>query len=208
MADNGALPDGRVLLVEGKDDLHVVRHLFQFSGLTGVCIIDKQGFETLSKSIRAEVLAEGRTAVGILVDANDTLESRWRAISGRLEAADVEAPHKPCANGTIIEIDGKPRVGVWLMPNNQSPGELEDFIADMIPPGDGVWPLSKAYINAIPLSDREFAQRKVMRAKVHAWLATRERPRPMGQSLGLGDLNVDADICKRFVAWLRKLFES
>ena len=208
MSNGGELPDGRVLLVEGLDDFHVVRHLLLFSAFTEVPIVDKQGFEKLAKGIPAEVLAEGRTAVGIVVDANDSLASRWQAISDRLKAAGVAAPTGPSAGGTIIEIDGKPRVGVWVMPNNQRPGELEDFITDMIPPSDRVWPSSKAYIDAIPLSDRKFAEGKILRAKVHAWLATRERPRPMGQSIGVGDLNVDADTCKRFVAWLRQLLES
>ena len=208
MSNGGELPDRRVLLVEGPDDLHVVLQLSRSSGLSEFCIIDTQGFEKLSPRIPAEVRVEGRTAVGILVDANDSLTSRWQAISDRLKAAGVEAPSRPDADGTIIEKDGKPRVGVWVMPNNQRPGELEDFIADMIPPSDLVWPLSKAYIDAIPLSDRKFAEGKILRAKVHAWLATRERPRPMGQSIGVGDLNVDADTCKRFVAWLRQLLES
>ena len=108
--------------------------------------------------------------------------------------------------GTIIDVDGKPRVGVWLMPDNDSPGELEDFFASMIPPSDPVWPLSKAYIDNIPIEHRRFAQRKIRRAKVHAWLATRERPRPMGSAIDAGDLDTNAANGLKFQAWLRELF--
>ena len=62
----------------------------------------------------------------------------------------------------------------------------------MIPPGDPVWPLSEVYIDDIPEEYRRFAQRKILKAKVHAWLATRERPRPMGSAIDAGDLDMNA----------------
>ena len=48
--------------------------------------------------------------------------------------------------------------------------------------------------------------RKTRRAEVHAWLATREKPRQMGQAITARDLDVDSKLCQRFVAWLRRLF--
>ncbi len=93
------------------------------------------------------------------------------------------------------------------MPDNQSPGELEDFIVKMIPDGDPVWPRSKAYINGIPEEDREFKEGKILRAKVHAWLATREEPRKMGLAIKAKDLDIDGGTCASFVAWLRELFK-
>ena len=65
---------------------------------------------------------------------------------------------RPDRDGTIIlETEDLPRVGVWLMPDNESAGELEDFVARMIPGDDPVWPLSESYIEGIPLVDRKFA---------------------------------------------------
>ena len=93
------------------------------------------------------------------------------------------------------------------MPNNRLRGELENFIAGMIPLDDRVWPLSEAYIDGIPQRDRKFASKKGTRAKVHAWLAARSDPRPMGLAIRAGDMNVEADNCRKFVAWLRRMFE-
>ena len=81
-----------------------------------------------------------------------------------------------------------PRVGIWLMPDNQSLGELEDFVAQMIPDNDPVWPLSQDYISRIPEEHREFAENKTSTAEVYAWLATREDPRQMGAAIGARDL--------------------
>ena len=93
------------------------------------------------------------------------------------------------------------------MPDNESGGELEDFVALMIPPEDPVWPRSNTYIDAIPTHDRKFSEHKTTRAKVYSWLATREDPRQMGLAIRTRDLAVDGELCERFAGWLRRLFE-
>ena len=134
-------------------------------------------------------------------------QSRWQAVADKLRSAGIQQPPAtPARNGTIIDVVGKPRVGVWLMPDNASCGELENFFADMIPPGDPVWPLSKAYIGGIPEKHRKFAQGKILRAKVHAWLAARKKPRPMGLAIKARDLDVNVANSREFLAWLRRLF--
>lgn len=194
-----------VLLVEGADDEHVVRHLWgRKNSSSDFEIIDKRGVDPLLDSIRVEVRAPGRRAIGIIVDADDHPEDRWNAISDRLRRAHVTPPSAPAPAGTII--DGRPRIGVWLMPNNQARGELEDFVARMIPEKDAVWPLAQAYVDGIPASERKFASGKMLRAKVHSWLATREFPRKMGMAIGAGDLSVSATDAARLVAWLQRLF--
>ena len=196
----------RVLLVEGPNDKHVVRHLCNsHEEMPKFCILDKEGIEVLLEDIGSEILAPGRKAVGILVDANDDLDARWDAVANRLQEENIEIPSSPELTGTII--DGNPRVGIWLMPNNTSPGELENFVSKMIPDDDPVWPLSEDYIDGIPEADRKFTEKKILRAKIHAWLATREDPRQMGAAIGARDLHTDGTLSTTFANWLRQLFE-
>ena len=195
----------RVLLVEGQDDEHVVRHLSdRHEEMPEFCVLDKEGINNLLQDIGLEILVSGRKAVGILVDANDDLNARWSAVSGRLREEGIEMSGSPKAGGTIQE--GSPRVGIWLMPYNTSSGELEDFVSKMIPDDDPVWPVSQSYIDGIPVAHRKFIGKKIQRAKVHAWLATREDPRPMGAAVGAGDLQVDGQLSTTFADWLPKLF--
>ena len=195
----------RVLLVEGADDEHVVRHLCnRHQAIPEFCIRDKGGIEGLLEDIGAEILAPSRKAVGILVDANDDLDARWNAVANRLREESIEVPNSREPTGTII--DSNPRVGIWLMPNNTSPGELENFVSEMIPDDDPVWPLSKGYIDSIPEADRKF-KKNILRAKIHAWLATREEPRKMGSAIYAQDLRVDGPLSTAFANWLRQLFE-
>ena len=206
MAGAGALqPSEKVLLVEGQDDKHVIRHLCaRHHPMPTFDVVDKGGIGNLLLSIGPEIKASGRKVVGIALDANDDLASRWDAVVGRLRQANIESPNSPYLSGTIIP--GKPQVGIWLMPNNQLSGELEDFVETMIPEGDPVWPMSKRYIDAIPNADRKFAAGKILRAKLYAWLATREAPNRMGLAIGAGDLRADNELSSAFVDWIRRLF--
>ena len=159
-------------------------------------------------AIRDEARVLGRQALGILVDANDSPATRWQSISDRLASLDIQTPGGTSSRRlTIIDATvGMPRIGIWLMPDNQSRGELEDFVAEMIPDNDPVWPLSQDYIGRIPDEHREFAENKATTAEVYAWLATREDPRQMGAAIGARDLDIDGDLCTRFTDWLDRLF--
>ena len=210
MQESDAQP--RVLLVEGPDDKHVIIHLSERSGLEqNFWIIEKEGKDTLLDSMVLEARTPGRTVLGIVLDANDDPDARWQAVTDRLNRLRQEdhfdlpeLPAQPDPKGTIIE--GRLRIGIWLMPDNCSTGELEDFVGSMIPSGDPVWPRSEAFIDGIPQADRKFVPSKIQRAKVHAWLATREEPRLMGLAIKARDLDTNAANTTAFVEWLRTLF--
>ncbi len=197
-----------VLLVEGQDDLHVVRQFgASHQSMPTFCIRAKGGIDNLLEEIGSEILVPARKVVGILVDANGNLDARWTAVKNRLQEENIIVPPHPEPTGTIININNRPRIGIWLMPDNQSTGELEDFVAEMIPDSDPVWPRSKRYIDSIPESDQKFSKKKIPRAQVHAWLATRESPRQMGVAIRAKDLDTSGPLSTTFADWLRELFE-
>lgn len=195
----------RLLVVEGQDDEHVIRHLRQRNlPMPDFRIASRSSVSELLRAIEGDVQAPGRTALGILVDADGDVKGRWQAVADRLRRVKIEAPQAPDPSGTVIE--GRPRIGVWLMPNNESPGEIEDFVAGLIPESDPVWPRSQEYVDGIPVTDRKFSSGKILRAKVHSWLATRDEPRMMGAAIHARDLSPDAPDAVRLVGWLRRLF--
>ena len=200
-----------ILMVEGRNDKHVVIHVSnRHQPMPSFCISDKDNIDQLLNAISLEVREPGRQALGILVDANDNLTARWNAVANRLRRVGYQPPAFPDPAGTVISgnphIPARPRIGIWLMPDNTSPGELEDFVAQMIPGEDPVWPLSQQYIEGIPVADRKFAEHKTLRAQIHAWLAARKDPRQMGLAIRACDLDVDGPLCQKFVAWLTNLF--
>ena len=207
---NRPTPDssGNLLIVEGADDKHVALHIWNhLRSIPSFYVLERGPVEELLKSIEFDVRTPGCNAIGFLVDSDVNPTARWDGVSNRLRRADIDAPAVPDPSGTIIAAtDDMPRIGVWLMPDNQSPGELEDFVAQMIPDNDPVWPLSEDYIGRIPEEHREFAENKTSTAEVYAWLATREEPRLMGAAIGVRDLDIDGELCTRFTDWLSRLF--
>ena len=204
--------DKRVLYVEGSDDQRVIE-----AAWTKAFSIDppwecapKGGVENLLGSLTSELKPSGAgdRVVGIVTDANGATTDRWRAIRDRLRRAGINAPDERNLDGTIIgAAKRKPRVGVWIMPDNSSSGEIEDFVARMVPLSDPIWSRSRDFIDEIPRNERLFAEQKTTRAVVHAWLATREDPRQMGTAIQAGDLLVGGELCQGFLSWLQRLFE-
>ena len=191
-----------VLLVEGDDDLHVVGHICERqSSEFSFDVIKKDNWEKLRDSISVEIKVPGRQVVGILADADDIPTGRWDSINHQLGQAGITVADSSLPQGLIVE--QTPRVGVWLMPDNKLPGELEDFVIELIPNGDTVWPRSQSYIDGIPDGDRLFTEGKMQRAQLYAWLATREEPRRMGAA----DLDINGPLCQKFVDWLKQLFQ-
>ena len=194
----------RVLLVEGQDDEHVVAHLCAQSGLAcNFDIVQKGGFPELSKSIPVELAVSGRLALGVVVDANDNPEARWQAVRDRCKERGIALPSDPDPQGVVVE--GLPRVGVWLMPDNQNPGQLEDLVATMIPAEDVVWRLAQEFVDRIPEPERPSP---AIKAQVHAWLAARAAARPMGSAIGTGHLDASSPSATSLIRWLQLLFHD
>ncbi len=204
----GNPPPAKLLLVEGADERHLIECLWkrcQYPESFKIC--DKQGVSRLMDSISLEAKTSGRTALGILMDANSDPTARWQAIGYRLAKVGINVPTSMAPTGTIINGgDDHPRVGIWLMPDNRSQGQVEDFVRELVPRGDSIWPLAESYINGIPEADRKFKPQKILRARIHAWLAAREEPRRIGLAVTSGDLDATALAARKLINWLRQLF--
>ena len=82
-----------------------------------------------------------------------------------------------------------------------------DFVLQMIPKNDGVWSLAESYIDGIPSNSRKFKSSKIRRAKLYAWLSTREMPSRMGLAVTKGDLDFGGKLTKQFAEWLTNMFK-
>ena len=215
-----------VLLVEGQDDKHVVWHLCRheqspFSadrlgydlnvtlpgGSSRFQIIESGNRSELLKSIRQTVRSPNLRAFGILVDADYDCSNCWDQVLNAFSRTGIPLPPSPNPTGTVVpETLGQPRVGIWLMPDNKSPGEVEDFVRRMIPNGDAGWPLASNYIEGVPQAVRKFADEKTEKAKLYAWLSTQKEPARMGAAIGADGLEVNDPLCQAFLTWLAQLF--
>lgn len=206
----------KMLLVEGNDDEHVVYHICRNYGIPAAVldIRNQQGIERLLANIRIgiESASDAGDAVGILVDADQNLQNRWQAVRDQLAAAGYrELPDRPNRAGVIIAPPADtllPRAGVWIMPDNQNTGYLENFLRSMVPADQqALFQHAAASVDGIPPSERRFSLVDAPKALIHTWLAWQEDPgRPFGTAITAGFLNPNVNEAATFAAWLRNLF--
>lgn len=206
-APRESVSSGRILLVEGADDRWVVERLFdRLAQPRSFDILQANGVERLIDRIGTEVLAQGLEVFGVVVDSDNDIESRWQAIRREFESVGIALPANRSNRGVIMP--SSPRVGVWLMPDNVSNGQLEDFVQSMIPSDDQVWPLADSFVDSIPLELREFSPNKITRAKLYSWLATRKEPGPMSRAIQAQYLDIHTRQAQSFLNFLTELFSE
>ncbi len=123
------------LFVEGPDDGAVVNAFVK--KLTGIDLAtsrlvrtkddgggDSWALREFDQYIRER--KEGR--VGVIVDRDGVDNDKWPAVRERLLALGGAADG-PVATGAIV--DG--RCGIWMWPDNISHGDLENFLAGILP---------------------------------------------------------------------------
>lgn len=222
------------ILVEGVDDLEVIRHLLHSRGFVldqqskllkhsqfGELLVKKTqdpyddgGAQTLIRKF-ALLLKTTNPAVGIVLDRDLDLPRQLRPWpSLRHHILEVlpdlklilpkEGGPLP-AEGLIIPFGRGRRLGVWLMPDNQNLGMLETFVKKLIPPDDRLLSRAESVVRAIPEEDRRFRHKKD-KACIHTWLAWQEEPGiGMGTAIRSLYLRADAPAATLFVKWLEQL---
>ncbi len=203
------------LLVEGENDRHVVWHLCQVHNVPETFSVeilgDNGGVDALLRGLPVRLKISGLTVLGVVLDADQNLEARWQAVKTRLlQAGYSSLPEMPSPEGTIIQVAGKPKVGLWLMPDNRLPGMLEDFVAHLIPAGDALAPKANAILDEIERENlNRYSENHRAKAFIHTWLAWQETPgRPMGQAITARVLNHNEPLAQNFVNWLNRLFNQ
>jgi hypothetical protein len=196
------------LLVEGKDDQHIVFALRdKFDVEKNFDIINCESISKLIPDITIRLKSPGIECVGVIVDADVNIQNRWRSIASALSKAGFSVPSQLPKEGLIVESDDI-KVGIWIMPDNNLNGIIEDFISFLVPFTDPLWPIANDTLNNI--EQQNFHKYHVAhrpKALIHTWLAWQDDPgTPMGQAITKRYLTTDVEICTRFVTWLKTLF--
>jgi hypothetical protein len=195
------------LLVEGADDQGICVALLRAMKHEHVHVQSKDGYENLRPVIAAEIKGPGRTHLGIVVDADDNPAGRWASLRDVLTPLGYVLPAAPEPAGTVVEGNNLPRLGLWLMPDNVSPGMVEDFISALIPAADDLMSRAVTAVEEIPAEQRKFKPTYLRKAEVHTWLAWQAEPgKPMGQAITKAYLDGAAIAAAPFRAWLQHLF--
>ena len=202
------------LLVEGNDDQHVVWALCKKHNVPETFdVIDCESVEKVLKSLGFRLkLADINSRIGIVMDADTSLKSRWDSFVSILKRTgkyDCDALTLP-QDGLVLEPTDNtyPKVGIWLMPDNNQNGMLEDFMLALAKPDDALMKKSEDVLTDLETEGiQRYKPAHRSKAKIHTYLAWQDIPgRPMGQAITANILNSDSDMAVKFADWLKELF--
>ena len=168
----------KLLLVEGANDEDIFGVLLEHLGLDGVGISNYEGRTNLASRLRAYVATPGFDrveSIGIVRDADSDHEhsanSALQSIQGALGNAGLPVP-----TDFLIPATGPPRVSVFVMPNNSENGEMEDLCLTALQ-DDPAMSCVESFIQCVNDAVGK-PPKKLSKAKLHAFLASREEPEP------------------------------
>lgn len=206
------------LLVEGNDDLHVVSALCKkYKIPENFEVIDKKGKDNLFKGLPEIVKGGNIDTLGVVLDADLDVSKRWGKVKRIFEQFDYQLPAAITPNGLIrTHPDNETfypiKIGVWLMPNNETSGILEDFMQLLIDEKKDLWNLTLETVEKVEQKVKEserFALKDRSKALIHTYLAWQKDPgKPMGEAITKKYFDADAALAKLFVQWLNDLFNK
>ena len=199
------------LLVEGNDDQHVIWALCeQFKINETFDVIDCEGIEKLLEQIPVRLKQSSVDTIGIIIDADSNLLLRWNSLKQLLRAQGFIIPEDLPKNGLIVLVAGHISIGIWIMPDNNLNGMLEDFLSFLVPSNDNLLPIVTEHLSSIETKQlNKYKPIYKSKAIIHSWLAVQEDPgTPMGLSITKRYLSTEDDICLKFVDWMKELFKQ
>lgn len=213
---------------QGKD-IHVILQICSKHGLTQPAgFVSKKEFEQkfaiknktgkeLGKNEVLDFVDETAKSAGvetfaIVLDADQSASSTWQAVCSALQKAGyTDLPAEISKDGVLIvdtDLD-LPKVGIWIMPDNESPGEIEDFFLQLIHEEDIYLPRAKEVVGEL-ITDAKYplVEGDRSKAEVHTWLAWQKEPgRSMGVAIKSNWTVHHHASAERFVQWFSKVFE-
>ena len=215
------------ILVEGSD-LHVVLQVCMQHNLKAPeGFLNKEDFEKnfAIKSNRGRALGKSELllliedalqipdlqTLGIVLDADKSVISTWQSVYATLQKSGyADLPTAPNSEGTIIISTNPdlPKIGIWIMPDNENPGEIEDFFLQLIDVED--FRLGHAQKSVGELIDQKpdlLNDANRSKAEAHTWLAWQAEPgRSMGVALKSNWADAKHPLAARLAQWFSSVF--
>ena len=203
-----------ILLVEGKDDQHVIWSLLEHYQVPEVFVVnDCDGIENLLREVTLRLTTPTMyKKIGVVMDADVNIKGRYDTFRSLLESTGMYdfSQITLSETGTLIKpLDvNYPVFGLWLMPNNRSNGMLEDFVMTLADEKDVLMSESEAVLSSLEQrSLNRYTPAHRSKAKIHTYLAWQEEPgKPMGQAITAKVLHAETESAKVFVDWIIRLF--
>lgn len=206
----------RRLLVEGATDKRTIPQILERLGVAwepapkqyAAHVEAYGGLSELVAGLPVELKsARASDILGVVVDADSDLAARWDCLRRPLSDAGLETPPRLPRSGFIGVSAKGTRVGVWIMPDNQSPGMLETFLAELAPRESELWQHVESSTDHAQGIGAAWKAPHRDKALVHTYLAwMHPAGRQLHEAVRDGVLRPKSEAAARFVEWFRGLF--
>ncbi|WP_210194809.1 DUF3226 domain-containing protein [Dickeya oryzae] len=200
----------RMVVTEGASDMHVIFALCKKHSIPdgGFTVYDVGSDDQVIKYLRTSIIGSNPPEIlGVVIDAdNPDLKGKWNKLKDILETHGYVVPENPLPEGTIITHDTFPKIGIWLMPDNQVNGMLEDFCHQMASV-DHIEYAKQCALNARQAGIGNFIDNHLSKATMFTYLAWQDSPgRPIGQSISANVLHYNVALANNFILFIKNLF--
>ena len=146
--------------------------------------------------------------LGVMLDADTHSGGRYTSIRAICQPFFAGMPPELPKEGLVIENADQKRLGVWIMPDNSSEGNLEAFLKCLIPNRlEPIWAHAVESVETAKRIGCECRDSHLDKAKLYTWLAWQDPPgQTPGAALTKCVLDPHAASAAPFVAWFRGLY--
>lgn len=216
----------RVLFVEGSSDKTIVKEILNTylphwqitrrrsgSSQSQINIQDLQGIRNITPDKIFNQLADPNVpALGIVIDADSSASDQWQEICRTCQSVEqlrsISFPNQIPENGFICSVSDDQKFGIWMMPDNRSPGMLETLLSQLIPSDrENLWIHLQNSVSQAKQLGATFDDKHLDKAHIYTWLAWHHKP---GAWLKTGEravFNFDHPQVHAFVDWLKTLYD-
>lgn len=200
------LKSKKLILVEGDHEVRFIRVLLEKYGCKQDIEIEfVQGKDNFSKVIPSLELRTGFDNVELLAivrDADDNPAAAFQSVRDVLLTNNYASPSRP---GEVVE--GKPRTGIFILPENDKPGMLEDLcLATKF--DHPVMECVEAFFQCVATKDVEQPV-NISKAKAQAFLSAMPKTLyNIGIAAEKGYWDLEKDCLKDLVNFLKQIIET
>ncbi|MHC5728250.1 MAG: DUF3226 domain-containing protein [Nostoc sp.] len=204
------------LIVEGEQDKRVIPYLMEANGIIWEkdkhpVDIENYGGDGFINPYRisARLKRAGLTHLGLMVDADDDPDIRWRSIRNACLPSIPDIPEQISETGLVHVTNNGIKFGIWIMPDNLMRGMLETFLAYMIrDESEPLWLYAQEVVAEAKNRGALFIDSHIDKAYIYTWLAWQEPPgRQLHKAIEEEILNPRHPKAQTFVTWFKTLYD-
>ncbi|XGV86959.1 MAG: DUF3226 domain-containing protein [Limnothrix sp. BL-A-16] len=216
----------RILFVEGSSDKTIVSEILNIylphwkitkkrsgSSQPQIDIQDQQGISNITPDKIFNQLADPNvSALGVMVDADGSASDQWQEICRICQFVkqlnSISFPEQIPENGFVCSVTDNQKFGIWMMPDNRSPGMLETLLSCLIPSDrENLWIHLQASVDQAKRLGAPFSDHHLDKARIYTWLAWHHKPGAWIKTGERAVFNFDHPQIHAFVDWLKALYD-